>query len=164
MVPARKSLEKILVSGCSGGLPVSHDGKDRLMPSVAKLLESGVAVQVCPEQLGGLPIPRETCEIVGGDGGDVLDGRARVVTKSGWDVTEQFLEGARLTLKAAREHGCNKAVFKARSPSCGCGTIYDGTFSGGLKPGDGVAAALLKREGIEAMTDEEFEKIENELC
>lgn len=134
------------------------------MPAVAKLLASGEAVPVCPEQLGGMSTPRETCEIISGNGADVLDGRARVVTQSGRDVTEEFLAGARFTLQAAKEHGCSRAVFKARSPSCGCGTIYNGSFSGVLKPGDGVAAALLKREGIEVMTDEEFEKLENELC
>lgn len=148
--------KKILASGCSAGLPVSHDGRDRLAPAVKKLLEEGIAVPVCPEQLGGMSTPRETCEIVGGDGGDVLDGRARVVTRNGRDVTGEFLEGARRVLKIARRHGCRRAVLKARSPSCGHGTIYDGTFTGRLRPGDGVTAALLLREGIEVISDEEL--------
>ena len=148
--------ERILISGCSAGLPVSHDGRGRLKEKVRALITSGAGVAVCPEQLGGMSTPRETCEISGGDGHGVLDGTARVVTRSGRDVTEEFLEGARRALELARRHGCRKAVLKARSPSCGKGSIYDGSFSGGLKTGDGVTAALLSREGIEVVTDEEF--------
>jgi uncharacterized protein YbbK (DUF523 family) len=130
--------------------------RSRLAPAVKALLDSGSGVPVCPEQLGGMSTPREICEISGGDGNDVLDGKARVVTRSGRDVTGEFLAGARRSLEVAREQGCHRAVFKARSPSCGCGFIYDGSFSGRFKPGDGVAAALLKRHGIEILTDEEF--------
>ncbi|MBE0429471.1 MAG: DUF523 domain-containing protein [Thermoleophilia bacterium] len=148
---------KKLISGCSAGLPLSHDGKDRLVPGVRALLDSGTGIAACPEQLGGLPVPREICEIEDGDGFDVLDGTARVVTRSGVDVTSEFLRGARRMLEIARQHGCRKAVLKARSPSCGRGTIYDGSFSGRLKPGHGVAAALLLREGIEVLTDEDFQ-------
>jgi uncharacterized protein YbbK (DUF523 family) len=149
--------ERILISGCSAGLPCSHDGRDRLDAGVRKILKSGAGLPACPEQLGGMPTPRETCEIVGGDGNSVLEGTARVVTRSGRDVTEYFLAGARHTLALARRHGCRKAVLKARSPSCGRGEIYDGSFSGMLKPGDGVTATLLMREGIEVVTDEELE-------
>jgi len=120
------------------------------------MYEEGLAVPVCPEQLGGMATPRETCEIVDGDGEDVLDGKARVVTRSGRDVTAAFVEGAARTLAAARQHGCRLAILKARSPSCGVGVIYDGSFSGSLKPGSGVAAALLRRAGIEVITDEEY--------
>lgn len=127
-----------------------------MIPAVKKLLEDGQGIAACPEQLGGLGTPRETCEIVGGDGGDVLDGRAKVVTRSGRDVTVQFLRGAQGLLEVARKSGCHSAVLKARSPACGTGTIYDGSFTGGLKPGNGVAAALLLREGIEVISDEEI--------
>ena len=148
--------ERILISGCSAGLPVSHDGRGRLKEKVRALLESGAGVAVCPEQLGGMSTPRETCELTGGDGHGVLDGTARVVTRSGRDVTEGFLEGARRALEIARRHGCRRAVLKARSPSCGKGGIYDGSFSGSLNAGDGVTAALLSRKGIEVVSDEEF--------
>lgn len=147
--------EKILVSGCSAGLPVSWDGNNRLKPAVKRLLDAGAAVAVCPEKLGGLPVPRETCEIIGGDGDDVLDGRARVLTKTGRDVTAEFLAGAEKTLAIARKNRCLRAILKARSPACGSGSIYDGSFSGAIKTGNGVTAALLNRHGINVTTDEE---------
>ena len=100
-------------------------------------------------------MPRLPAEIQGGDGADVLDGRARVVTVSGEDVTVQYLVGARAALEAARRFGLCRAVLKARSPSCGVGQVYDGTFTHRLRPGDGVTAALLKREGITVHSEEE---------
>lgn len=95
----------------------------------------------------GLPTPRRPAEIVGGDGHDVLD-RARVVDDTGHDVTEEFVDGARRALDAARRAGCTEALLMPRSPSCGRGTVYDGTFTGELREGDGVTAALLERHGI----------------
>ena len=147
---------KIAVSGCSAGLPCSHDGGHRLSQPVRGLVEEGRAVVICPEQLGGMPAPREKAEIVGGDGDSVLDGEAAVLSESGRDLTERFREGARRSLEAARRHGCRLAVLKARSPSCGSGEIYDGSFSGARRPGDGVTAALFRRAGIRVLTDEEL--------
>lgn len=146
--------EKIIVSGCLAGMPCSHDGRDRLAENVGRLVKEGEALPICPEQLGGMGTPRETAEIIGGDGGDVLDGKARVISRSGTDLTAAFLEGAQRALEIARRSGCLKAVLKARSPSCGAGEIYDGSFSSCLKPGCGVTAALFMREGIEVTTDE----------
>lgn len=123
------------------------------------LIEDGKAIAICPEQLGGLPTPRESCEILDGDGHDVLEGRARVLTRSGIDVSSHLIEGARLSLEIAKANRCGTALLKARSPSCGKGFIYDGTFSGELKPGDGVTAALLEREGITVSTEEEVESV-----
>lgn len=111
---------------------------------------------VCPEEDGGLATPRPAAEIRGGDGSDVLDGRARVVTEGGVDVTEAYLEGARIALERAREAGARTAILKSRSPSCGRGCIYDGSFSRTLKEGEGVTAALLEREGIQVLTEEEL--------
>jgi uncharacterized protein YbbK (DUF523 family) len=105
-------------------------------------------IPVCPEESGGLPTPRPPAEIVGGDGNDVLDGTAKVMTDDGTDVTEAFLKGAHHALEAAQSNGATHVILKARSPSCGCGDIYDGTFSGTLTSGDGVTTALLKRHGI----------------
>jgi len=109
---------------------------------------------VCPEQLGGCPTPRDPCEIAGGDGGDVLDGRCAVISWTGADMTEKFIKGAYETLKIAKACGAKKAILKARSPSCGAGRIYDGTFSGKTIPGNGVAAELLIRNGIEVYSEE----------
>ncbi len=147
---------KMIVSGCTAGLPCSHDGRARLSESVRSLVEDGRAIPVCPEQLSGMPTPRETAEIAGGDGADVLDGKATVASQSGRDLTERFLEGARRALEIAQRHGCRQAILKARSPSCGCGEIYDGSFSGARRRGDGVTAALFQRAGIEVLSDEEF--------
>ncbi|GAB4244765.1 MAG: hypothetical protein Kow00129_04420 [Thermoleophilia bacterium] len=111
-------------------------------------------VPVCPEQLGGLCTPRPPAEIQEGDGFDVLDGRAVVQTRERKDVTEAFVRGAEQALLAGRLTGACAAVFKARSPSCGVGQTYDGTFSGRLREGPGVAAAILLRAGYPVVTEE----------
>jgi uncharacterized protein YbbK (DUF523 family) len=103
-----------------------------------------------------LGTPRPAAEIVGGDGSDVLDGRAEVRTREGADVTADYLAGAGISVERAAENGCRAAILKARSPACGCGAIYDGTFSSTAKVGKGVAAAALERAGIEIWTDEEL--------
>jgi uncharacterized protein YbbK (DUF523 family) len=113
------------------------------------MVAEGHAVAICPEVAGGLPIPRLPAEIQGGDGRDVLEGRAKVVRQDGVDITEAFIKGAHQALSLARKVGAKKAILKARSPSCGVTFIHDGSFTGALREGMGVAAALLKREGIE---------------
>ncbi|MBE5785424.1 MAG: DUF523 domain-containing protein [Clostridiales bacterium] len=140
------------VSACLAGEHCRYDGRANSDPRAGEMYEGG-ALCICPECLGGLPTPRDPSEIVGGDGADVLDGKARVLTKTGKDVTEAFLRGAEKTLCLCRERGVTQAFLKARSPSCGCGVIYDGTFSGSCIPGDGVTAALLKRSGIRVFTE-----------
>lgn len=146
--------EPILVSACLAGLATTHDGKAKPHPKVLELLREGRAVLVCPEQLGGLPTPRPEAEIKGGSGADVVG--CRVVDVNGIDVTENYLRGAREALKAARLSGAKKAILKARSPSCGTDRIYDGSFSGKLRDGEGVTAALLRREGIEVVSEEDL--------
>jgi uncharacterized protein YbbK (DUF523 family) len=116
---------------------------------VAALVDEGRAIQVCPEEDGGLATPRPPAEIVGGDGHDVLAGRAQVMTATGRDVTQIYIDGARKALEAAKAAGATRAILKSRSPSCGKGVIYDGTFSRTPSIGDGVTAALLAQNGIE---------------
>lgn len=111
---------------------------------------------VCPEEDGGLGTPRPAAEIQGGDGSDVLDGRARVVTKAGVDVTQEYVAGARFALERALAVGAETAILKARSPSCGSGCIYDGTFTRTTTTGDGVTVALLQREGFTVVTEEDI--------
>ena len=118
----------------------------------------GEAVPVCPEEESGLPTPRPAAEIVWGTGEDVLNGRARVLTTEGEDVTAYFLHGAQYAADVAAANGIEVAVLKANSPSCGCGRIYDGTFSGAVMDGDGVTAALLKRKGVRVISEHEFLK------
>jgi len=115
-------------------------------PEVEELVEQGQAFPVCPEQLGGLPTPREKSIIVGGNGRDVIEGRAKVVTIKGEDVTENFLRGAEESLKLAKKVKARRAILKQKSPSCGYGLIYK---EGKLASGMGVTAALLAKERIE---------------
>lgn len=135
-----------LCSACLLGVKCRYDGKDSLNKRVIELLKTEFLIPVCPEQLGGLPTPREPAEIVGN----------RVITKSGIDVTEKFVRGAKETLRIAKLFGVKEAILKQGSPSCGCGRIYDGTFSGKTIKGDGVTTALLKKHGIKVITEEDL--------
>ena len=134
-------MEPILISACLLGAACRYDGGSKPVLSVEALMGR--------YQLGGLPTPREPSERQG----DL------VVMKSGLDVTAQYQRGAEQALHLARVFGCKKAVLKERSPSCGSGEIYDGTFSGKLTPGDGVTAALFKKNGIEVFGESDIETL-----
>ena len=136
-----------IVSKCLAGVPCRYDGKDNLVPEIKALVERGEAVAVCPEVLGGLPTPRTPSEIQ-------PDGR--ILNKHGEDVTAQFTYGAERALEICREHGCAGAILKARSPSCGKGVVYDGSFTGTRIPGNGVFAQMLLDAGVSVMTEEEY--------
>lgn len=138
----------MLVSACLAGVPCRYDGGALPDAEVVALVAAGEAVAVCPEVAAGLPTPRGAAEIVGGDGHDVLDGRARVVTASGEDCTAAFRRGAALVIAEVTARGLTTAVLQARSPSCGAGAIHDGRFAGRVVPGDGVLAAALVRAGV----------------
>ncbi|WP_449315533.1 GNAT family N-acetyltransferase [Rubneribacter sp.] len=137
----------IAVSACLLGEPCRFDGEARPCAHVRALAERHRLVPVCPEAAGGLPVPRPPSEIVAGEG--VL----RVASAAGDDVTDAFLEGARRTLARVRSEGCSLAILKAKSPSCGSGAVYDGTFSGALTAGYGVAARLLRAEGVRVVDE-----------
>jgi len=145
-----------IVSACLAGLNTRYNGKSKPNKKVIAMVMKREAVAVCPEQLGGLPTPRPPSEIRGGDGAKVLDKKARVCNCNGKSVTWEFIRGAHETLKIAKECGAKEAIFASKSPSCGCGKIYDGSFSGRLQDGDGVTTALLKRSGISVMTEEQL--------
>ena len=147
----------VVISACLAGVACTYEGKPKTRKWAVDLVAQGRAIPVCPEVAGGLGIPRPEAEITGGDGADVLDGRGRVVGVDGGDVTDNYLAGADAALQAALRSGASVAILKARSPSCGCGAIYDGTYSGTQKEGDGVTAALLKRSGITVASDEDVE-------
>lgn len=144
----------ILISACLLGLPCRYDGTGKQWEGAAALKADGHhLVPVCPEQLGGLPTPRPPAERV----------EEKVRTKNGADVTEPYRLGAEGAVALARLLDCSCAVLKARSPSCGSGTIYDGTFTGNRVPGDGVAAAALKASGVAVFTEEEGMALEGFL-
>lgn len=143
-----------VVSACLIGCECRYDQKSCLDAQLEELLREGKAIPVCPEQLGGLPTPRPPAEIIGGDGYDVLDGKARIVDQTGADVTEEFLMGARQALKLAQTVGATSAILKENSPSCGSSFVYDGTFSGKKVTGVGLTAALFRRHGIDVRSEQ----------
>lgn len=140
-------------------MPVAYDGQGRLVQRLLALAVQGRVVPFCPEVTGGLAIPRPSAEIVGASGEDVLDGRARVVTLAGEDVTEAYLRGAEAALVTAQRYGIAAAILKQRSPSCGSTCIYDGTHSGRLREGQGVTAALLRRHGMAVWSEEDLDRL-----
>ena len=140
---------KILVSHCLLGEPCRYDGASRLDRQVLELHKAGhTLIPVCPEVLGGLDTPRAPAE---------LQPDGRVVNEEGEDVTAAYQAGAQAVLRIAKEQGCTLAVLKARSPSCGCGEVYDGTFTRTLKGGWGVAARLLLEAGVTVMDEENLD-------
>lgn len=132
-----------LCSACLMGIPCRYDGKHKANHKIIALSKNEPLVPVCPEQLGGLLTPREPAEQKGGT----------VITQSGKDVTEHFTKGATQVLAIAKALGIKEAILKQKSPSCGCGKVYDGTFSNTLIDGDGVTTALLKQRGITVVPD-----------
>ena len=129
---------KILISACLLGVRCRYDGASKPHPLAEELVKRHELIPVCPEQMGGLPTPRPPAERQGD----------RVVSVEGVDVTEQYRRGAEEALRLCRLFGCEAAVLKERSPSCGRGAVYDGTFTGNLAVGDGVTAQLLVEAGI----------------
>ena len=129
---------RILVSACLLGMNCRYDGGGKLLPEIEELMRVAELIPVCPEIYGGLPTPRTPSERVG----------TRVLMKTGEDVTEAYHRGAQEALALAQRFAVRCAILKERSPSCGSGEIYDGSFSGAKTAGDGVTAELLKENGI----------------
>ena len=142
-------MDKLLISACLLGVPCRYDGKSKPLADIARLREKYELIPVCPEQLGGLPTPRTPSERCGD----------RVVMADGTDVTAQYQNGAQRALELCLREGCVAAVLKERSPSCGSGELYDGTFTRTLVAGDGVAAELLKQNGIKVYGETELDAL-----
>ena len=143
--------DKLLISACLLGFCCKYDGGTNTLPAetIAALREQYELIPVCPETAGGLPIPRAPSERRGG----------RVLSREGNDVTDEYEKGALLALALAERFGCRRALLKERSPSCGAGEIYDGTFSHSRVPGDGVAAEALRKAGLTLYGESETEKL-----
>ena len=139
---------KILVSACLLGCPCRYDGASKPNAALLELQKTHTLIPVCPEQMGGLATPRPPAE-------RQAEG---VFTEAGADVTAQYRRGAEEALRLYRLYGCDCAVLKEKSPSCGSGQIYDGTFSRRLTEGDGVTAQLLKANGIPVYGESETEQ------
>ena len=142
-------MKTLLISACLLGARCRYDGGSKPQPGVEALAEQYRLIPVCPEQLGGLPTPRPPAERIG----------ERVLTREGRDVTAEYRRGAEEVLRLARRFGCKKALLKERSPSCGHGKIYDGSFSGTLVPGSGVAAQWLAAHGLEIFGESQWEAL-----
>lgn len=181
----RRNKPSILLSACLAGMNCRFDGKIKLVERFKRLVDEGFAITICPEIAGGMSAPRPPSEIIGGTGEELLrcngiltesgeinrdrlrpelfpvdedccsDGKTKIINKTGKDVTNYYIRGAMETLKTAEKQGIRKAILKARSPACGKGKIYDGTFSKTLMDGNGAAAELLMKAGVEVIWDEE---------
>ncbi|QOS97593.1 DUF523 domain-containing protein [Brevibacterium sp. JNUCC-42] len=149
----------LLVSSCLAGLNCRYNGSHSLDEKVKELVTQNKAVTVCPELLGGFITPRESAEIVGGNGDDVLRGTAKVVEKSGRDVTHLYIDGAYQTLQLAKQYQATHVVLKENSPSCGSHNIYNGHFSNQRIPGQGVTSALLRQEGFIVISENELSDV-----
>ena len=139
----------ILVSACLVGLNCKYNGSNNFNEKVLNLVRDGKAILVCPEQLGGLTTPRLPSEI------KVIDGKKYVFMNNGNNVTKEYERGALEVLELAKKLGITKAILKSNSPSCGCGIIYDGTFTGNKIPGNGITTQLLINNGIEVITEKD---------
>ena len=139
----------ILISACLLGCACRYDGKSKTHPAVELLRKKHTLIPVCPEIYGGLPTPRPPSEIVGD----------RVQNSAGADVTDAYRRGAAEALRLAGLFGCKVALLKAKSPSCGKGLIYDGTFTGNKIPGDGVTVQLFKKHNIPVFTEDELDQL-----
>jgi uncharacterized protein YbbK (DUF523 family) len=135
-----------LCSACLLGINCRYNGERKPNEKVLALASKETLIPVCPEQLGGLATPRHPAE---GRDGQVFD-------NTNINLTKQFEEGAREVLKIAQLYDIKEAILKQRSPSCGCGQVYDGTFSGAIIQGDGVTASLLKKHGLAVITEEDL--------
>lgn len=142
-----------LVSACLAGANCKYNGSNNENKNIIELVKQGKAFPVCPEQLGGLTTPRTSCEIV------YQDGEKKVINKDGQDLSKEFADGTLKTLAVAKALGIDTAILQPRSPSCGKGQIYDGTFSGRLIEGNGLTAELLMEHGITVLTDKEYDEL-----
>jgi len=162
----KNCMEKILISGCLLGMDVRYDNKIQCVDNkiILKWQQEGRVVAVCPEVEGGLFVPRPPAEIVGGSGEDALNGKAAIINEEGVDVTAAFIRGAGIALDRVKRFSIRVAILKEKSPSCGSTFIYDGSFSGKRVPGQGVTAALLRKNGIKVFSEKQLGAVQEYLC
>nr|WP_320119866.1 DUF523 domain-containing protein [uncultured Marinifilum sp.] len=139
----------IIVSACLAGVKCRYDGNNNLVPEIRDLVQNGKAIALCPEELGGLPTPRISCELIQSD----------IISKNGHNFSKEFNSGAKKVLDISGILGSKLAILKTNSPSCGYGQIYDGTFSGDKKTGNGITANLLANAGLKILNEENFHSI-----
>lgn len=155
-------MRRILVSACLLGQPVRYDGGDKRVahPALARWAAEGRLVPFCPECAAGLPTPRPAAEIAPGDeAAAVLAGSGRVRDNAGGDHSAAFRAAARLACAAAEANRCAFALLADRSPSCGVRMIHAGRFDGALRPGMGIAALALARQGVRVFSEAEIDAL-----
>lgn len=146
-----------MVSMCLLGVPCAYDGEPKTNPKVVEMARKQIVIAVCPEVWGGEKTPRTPREIIAGTGKDVLERKCPVRGKDGKDdATENFIRGAEIIAQMAGAIGVTEFIGRRRSPSCGCGSIHDGTFTGNTREGDGVTAARLRAMGVKITSEEEL--------
>lgn len=145
----------ILISKCLCGINCKYSGGNNYNEKVAKIQDRYDVMLICPEEFY-LPTPRKPVEIINGTAKDVLNGKAKVISKDGEDFTEEFVKSAYKILELAKKHNVKIAILKSKSPSCGFGKVYDGNFNGTVIDGNGVTAELLHENGIEIFNEENF--------
>ena len=143
-------MKKLIISACLLGEPCRYDGKSKPCDGIEELKKEYVLLPVCPECMGGLPTPRPPAE---------LQADGRVVNREGIDVTAEYRKGAEAVLEIARREDCRVALLKEKSPSCGKGRIYDGSFTGALTEGNGVCVDLLIGNGIKVLGESEIGRL-----
>lgn len=151
-----------MISACLIGVNCKYSGTNNLSSDVMNILDKYDFLPICPEQLGGLPTPREPSEIFNCSAAEVLDGMGKIVNNKGIDCTEGFIKGGKEILYIAKKFNIKYAILKANSPSCGNQKVYDGSFSGNLILGRGITAELLIRNGIKVYNEKELSKFQRE--
>lgn len=146
-------MAKIIVSNCLLGCDCRYKGDNCKNDRIIAFAKDHVLIPICPEQMGGLSTPRNPSEIVG----------ERLISNNGVDVTEEYIRGANIALNIAKINNADFAIMKTKSPSCGKGRIYDGTFSGGMVDGNGVTVDLFIKNGIDVYSEEELDIVEEKL-
>jgi len=150
-------MEKFIgVSACLVGENCRYDGGNCMNKKVLDFLKNKNLIIICPEILGGLPVPRVPSEIKGGSGKDVLKGKGKVINREGEDMTEYFIKGAEITLEILKLNKVDFVILKQLSPSCGKGKIYNGSFTNRIIEGNGVTTQLLLENGISIITEEDL--------
>ena len=140
---------KILISACLLGVACQYNGNAKPLENLDKLMAKHTLIPVCPECLGGLPTPRPPSEI----------SKGKVISNCGVDVTEQFIKGAEVALQLAKLYDIDCAILKERSPSCGFGKIYDGTFTSTIIEGNGLTADILAKNGIKVIGETQISEL-----
>ncbi len=153
----------ILISACLCGVNCRYDGCIIENQTLKKLVGQKKAIPLCPEVLGGRSVPRQPTEITGGTADDVLNGKAKIKDIAGNDVTEETMLGVLYVVAAVKRMGIKTAILKTKSPTCGMGKIFDGSFSNKLIDGNGVLAEALLKEGVKVYTEDNCAAIVNEL-